>query len=40
MEFLVAPDAVEYDKTTTTKPMYDLSLSYRTMKEIEIVLDF
>ena len=40
MEFLVTPDAVKYDKTTMTKPMYDLILGCRTMKELEIVLDF
>jgi hypothetical protein len=39
-EFLVTPDAVEYDKTTMTKPVYDLILGCRTMKELGIVLDF
>ena len=39
-EFLVTPDAVDYDKTTTTKPMYDLILGCRTTKELGIVLDF
>ena len=39
-EFLVAPYAVKYDKTTLTKPMYDLILGCRTMKELDIVLDF
>jgi hypothetical protein len=40
MEFLVTPDAVNYDKTTMTKLMFDLILGCRTMKELEIVLDF
>jgi hypothetical protein len=40
MEFLVTPDAVKYDKTTMTTPMYDLILGCRTMKEQKIVLDF
>ena len=40
MEFLVTPDVVEYDKTKMTKPMYDLILGCKTMKEIGIVLDF
>jgi hypothetical protein len=39
-EFLVTPDAVEYDKDKMTKPMYDLILGCRTMKVLEIVLDF
>ena len=39
-EYLVTPDIVEYDKTTMTKPMYDLILGCKTMKEIRIVLDF
>ena len=39
-EFLVTPDAVKYDRTTMTKPMYDLILGCRTMKELKIVLDF
>ena len=29
-----------YDTTTMTKPMYDLILGCKTMKELEIVLDF
>jgi hypothetical protein len=37
---LVTPDVVEYDKKKTTKPVYDLILGCRTMKEIGIVLDF
>ncbi len=40
IEFLVAPDVVKYDKTTITKPMYDLILGCRTMKDFGIVLDF
>jgi hypothetical protein len=39
-EFLVTPDAVNYDKTTMTKPMYDLILGCRTMKELRIVWIF
>jgi hypothetical protein len=39
-EFLVTPDVVEYDKNKMTKPMYDLILGCKTMKEIGIVLDF
>jgi hypothetical protein len=40
MEFLVTPDVVEYNKKEMTKPMYDRILGCRTMKELEIVLDF
>ncbi len=40
MEFLVTPDIVEYDKNKMTKLMYDLILGCRTIKELEIVLDF
>ena len=39
-EFLVPPDVVEYDKNNMTKPMYDLILGCKTMKELGIVLDF
>ena len=39
-EFLVTLDIVEYDKNKMTKPMYDLILGCKTMKEIGIVLDF
>ena len=39
-EFLVTPDVVEYDKNRMTKPVYDLILGCKTMKEIGIVLDF
>ena len=39
-EFLVTPDIVEYDKKKMTKPMYDLILGCKTMKELGIVLDF
>jgi hypothetical protein len=39
-EFLVTSEAVEYDKTTMTKLMYNLLLGCRTMKELKIVLDF
>ncbi len=34
------PDIVEYDKSKMTKPMYDLILGCKTMKELGIVLDF
>ena len=37
-EFLVTPDVVEYDKNKMTKPMYDLILGCKTMKELRIVL--
>ena len=39
-EFLVTPDVVEYDKKKMTRPMYDLILGCKTMKELGIVLDF
>ena len=39
-EFLVTPDVVEYDKKKMKKPMYDLILGCKTMKELGIVLDF
>ena len=39
-EFLVTPDVVEYDKKKMTRPMYDLILGCKTMKELEIILDF
>ena len=39
-EFLITPDVVEYDKKKMTKPMYDLILGCKTMKELGIVLDF
>ena len=39
-EFLVTPDVVEYDKKKMTKPVYDLILECKTMKELGIVLDF
>ena len=39
-EFLVTPDVVEYDKKKMAKPMYDLILGCKTMKELGIVLDF
>ena len=39
-EYLVTPDVVEYDKSKMTKPMYDLILGCKTMKELGIVLDF
>ena len=39
-EFLVTPDIVEYDMSKMTKPVYDLILGCKTMKELGIVLDF
>ena len=39
-EYLVMPDVVEYDKSKMTKPVYDLILGCKTMKELGIVLDF
>ena len=39
-EFLVTPDVVEYDKSKMTKPVDDLILGCKTMKELGIVLDF
>ena len=39
-EFLVTPDVAEYDKKKMAKPMYDLILGCKTMKELGIVLDF
>ena len=40
MKFLVTPDVVEYDKNKMTKPVYDLILGCKTMKELGIDLDF
>jgi hypothetical protein len=39
-EYLVTPDVVEYDKNKMTKPVFDLILGCKTMKELGIVLDF
>ncbi len=39
-EFLVTPDIVEYDENKMTKPVYDLILGCKTMKDLGIVLDF
>ncbi len=39
-EYLVTPDVVEYDKNKMTKPVYDLILGCKAMKELGIVLDF
>ena len=33
-EYLVTPDVVEYDKKKMAKPMYDLILGCKTMKEL------
>ncbi len=33
-EFLVTPEVVEYDKDKMTKPMYDLILGCKAMKEL------
>ncbi len=40
MEFLVTPDVVGYDRNKMTKPVDDLILGCKTMKELGIVLDF
>ncbi len=39
-EYLVPPDVVEFDKDKMTKSVFDLILACKTMKELEIVLDF
>ena len=40
-EYTVSPDLVEYDKKKKkTKPVYDLILGCKTIKELEIVLDY
>ena len=39
-EYTVTPDIVDYDKRKMTKPVYDLILGCKTMKELGIVLDF
>ena len=39
-EFLVTPEVVEYDKKKMTRPVYDLILGCKTMKELGIVLNF
>ena len=39
-EYTVTPDIVEYGKRKMTKPVYDLILGCKTMKELGIVLDF
>ncbi len=39
-KFLVTPDVVEYDKKKMTKPVPDLILGCKTMKELGIVLEF
>ena len=39
-EYLVTPDVVEYNKKEMTKPVYDLIIGCKTMKELGIVLDF
>ena len=38
-EYQAKPDHEEYDKKMT-KPVYDLILGCKTMKELGIVLDF
>ncbi len=38
-EYTVTPNIVEYNKTKMTKPVYDLILGCKTMKELGIVLD-
>ena len=39
-EYTATPDIVEYDKRKMTKPVYDLILGCKTMKELGIALDF
>ena len=39
-EYTISPDLVDYNKKKTTKPVYDLILGCKTMKELGIVLDF
>jgi len=39
-EFLATPDVAEYDKNKMIKPVYDLILGCKTMKELGIVLGF
>ena len=39
-EYLVTPDVVEYNKNKMTKPVFNLILGCKTMKELGIVLDF
>ena len=39
-EYLVTPDVVEFDKNKMTKPVFNLILGFKTMKDIGIALDF
>ena len=39
-EYLVTPGLVEFDKKKLTKPVYDLILGFKTMKELGIALYF
>jgi hypothetical protein len=39
-EYLATPDIVEYDKKKMTKPVYDLILGCKSMKELGTVLDY
>jgi len=39
-EYTVTLDIVEYDNRKMTKPVYELILGCKTMKELGIVLDF
>jgi hypothetical protein len=39
-EYMLQPDAVEYDENTMTKPGLDQVLGPNTLKELCIVLDF
>ena len=39
-DYLVTPDVVDYEKTNMTKPVYDVILGCKTMKELGIVLHF
>ena len=39
-EYLMTPDVVEYNKNKMTKPVFDLILECKIMKELGIVIDF
>ena len=39
-EYMATPDIVEYDKKKMTKPLHDLILGCKTMKELGTVLYF
>ncbi len=39
-EYLVTPDAIEYNKNKVTEPVFDLILGCKMMKDLGIVLYF